>query len=290
MEPINLATITKEIDSRVCSLQRIAAQLKQHAEEAQLKGAILNLEAIESRANCIAVMRHMHTELQKLLALVAKNGQNAEIIHRNEIKVAQEGLVRAQDTHWGRAAAPPEPRAAVPAAPRPPNPRARVPVAEGTDLALEATVLPEALRRPAEVFAAIQGGELYYVPAWRHFAFRVGPCVLHAGLGRIYRPGETPERVKECYRQGCTGRGCRYYHDPEVYPGGDVRNYMADSWLYMPPGAMTRYGGRRFGSSGSLEIDLRTMTPEDARRHLHQTTHDVICSLILWQQVIGAAK
>jgi len=169
------------------------------------------------------------------------------------------------------------------------------------DITVEAVVLPETLKKRSDIFAAVAPGGLYYVPHWNHFAARIGGCVFHANLGRIYRgprgaprdaPRELPEYVKECRNACCKGReaGCRYYHDPEYYANStDVRNFMADSWYYTSAAAPAHYGTRRIGSASELEVDIRAISPEDARRFLHQTAHDVLCALILWQQVIVPA-
>ena len=59
-------------------------------------------------------------------------------------------------------------------------------------------------------------GDLYYVPRWNHFALRIGSCVLHSNVGRIYGSegasgaGPPPERIKECCRVRCR----------EAFPGG----------------------------------------------------------------------
>jgi hypothetical protein len=175
---------------------------------------------------------------------------------------------------------------------------ARRPVKVVGDLTVEATVLSPSLKEAREVFAAVGTDGLYFIPHWGHFALRLGGCVLHAGLGRVYRgppprgvaaAREAPERVKECRRGRCGGaRGaCRYYHDPEDYPdSSDVRNYMADSWLYTPAASPARYGTRRIGSAESFEADMRAVGLDDARRFLDQTAHDVLCALLLWNHVI----
>lgn len=292
-------------------------------------------------------MRGLHAELQKLTALVAKNGIAAEALHRAEIKAAQEGLSRAQ-TRAGdaqrlaaAAAAAPDANqesaaatngrrnsavgvwglaqsngsgapkvawaklAATPPAPRPPisaqTPARRLVPVVG-EVAVEAVVLPATLKSRAEVYANIAPGDVYYVPQWNHFAMRVGPCVFHGNLGRVY-PGappksaglvarEAPVRVKECRRTRCQGGGgCPYYHDPETYPGsGDVRNFMADSWRYTPAASPAQYGTRRIGSADYLEADLRVIGAEEARRFMNQTAHDLLCSLILWQYVLAPAE
>jgi hypothetical protein len=339
-----LPELAGEIDARLCSLHRVADALREVVEGTRQESPIFNISTFETRASAISTMRQLHAELQKLTAIVAKNGAAAEALHRAELKAAQEGLNRAQtqaadgilarlttmaaDRHseparpaWAQAAPTPapaaEPGAKNPAAwakvasssgtavPRPVTPAlalVRRSVRVVGDVTVDAVVLPITLKTAPEVFAAITAGDLYYVPHWNHFAVRVGGCVLHAGLGRIYRGApprsagpvarEAPECVKECRRARCAGgAGCRYYHDPEDFPDStDVRNFMADSWYYTPAVSPARYGTRRIGSASDLEADIRAIGLDEARRFLHQTAHDVLCAAILWQHVVVPAQ
>jgi hypothetical protein len=167
----------------------------------------------------------------------------------------------------------------------------------GAGLSIPAIAVSSALKTPREILGAVGGGELYYIPQWGQFALRIGDCVIHANLGVVYvspppNPAarKKPEYLKECSRPGCpgSGSGCRYYHDPETHPGStDVRNFVADSWLYMPCEGKRLPAGRHFGSLTSLKSDLLLMNPPDARRFLHQTMHDLLCSLVLWRYVLA---
>jgi hypothetical protein len=69
-----------------------------------------------------------------------------------------------------------------------------------------------------------------------------------------------------------------------------VRNYIADSWVYAPVTTRysARYGSRRIGSRDSLRGDLQEISASDARRHVAQTAHDILCSIILAKYVLGA--
>ena len=299
--------IASEIDTRICSLHRAAEGLREIVEGTRHDSLVFNFATFETRVCAITEMRQLHAELQKLMAVVAKNGAAAEALHRSELKAAQEGLNRAQirtaqnTLAWVKTTAEVRPAAAVPrpVATRPEPGASQVKVVG--DLTVEAFVLPESLKKRSDIFAAIAPGGLYFVPHWNHFATRIGGCVLHANLGRIYRgirgaprdaPRELPECVKECRNAICQGRegGCRYYHDPELFANStDVRNFMADSWYYTSAAAPAHYGTRRIGSASEIEVDIRAISPEDARRFLHQTAHDVLCALILWQQVIVPA-
>jgi hypothetical protein len=167
-------------------------------------------------------------------------------------------------------------------------------------VSLDAVVIPETLRDPREILASITTPELYYIPHWDHFAVCCGAVVFHGNVGEIYpatptgRRQRTPVRVKECRRRGnCPslkgGPPCSYYHDPEECPGSrDVRNYIADSWVYASTGVRysARYGSRRIGSREALQGDLEQISAGDARRHIAQTAHDIICSVILAKYVL----
>lgn len=311
----DLAEMKCEIEARICSLHRIAGTLHDRVEGTRQEGPIA-LNKIEERAHYISAMRHLHREVAKLAAMISKNGMAADQLHQMEIKAVQEGLERAQsratevtprtavrDESWppqdpARAKAPWA--AAAMAAMRVPAPfhPARRMVKVVGDVAVEATVISTGLVAAEDILAAVAPGELYYVPHWNHFAVRIGQCVLHGNLGKIYRgppprsagpvARDPPEHVKECHRAKCRGdAGCRYYHDPARFPGaGNVRNFMADSWLYAPSASPSRFGTRRIGSSDCLEADLRVVQVEEARQFLDQTAHDLICSIILWHYVV----
>lgn len=330
----SLSELAGEIDARICSLHRVVDALGEVIEGTRQEIPIFNIETFETRAGAINTMRRLYAELQKLSAVVVKNGATAESLHRAELKAAQEGLNRAQTQGADsilarlttlaaddkRSEPAPEPGAKSPAAwskvvsttrappvvPRPVAAALTVAVRRSVrvvgDIAVDAVVLPPMLKTAPEVFAAITAGDLYYVPHWNHFAVRIGGCVLHANLGRIYRGApprsaglvahEAPERVKECRRARCAGTGtCRYYHDPEEFAGStDARNFMADSWHYTPAASPARYGARRIGSAREIEADIRAIGLDEARRFLHQTAHDVLCAAILWQHVIAPAQ
>jgi len=162
---------------------------------------------------------------------------------------------------------------------------------------IDAQIIPATLSTTAEIFAAVKSGDIHYIPQWNHFALRIGECVLHANIGRVYGgasrsavPRDMPERVKECTRRNCGGttEGCNFYHDPELHPGStDVRNFVSESWLYCPAVVPARYGSRRIGSIVSLESDLELMSLDDSRRFIHQATHDILCAVIIWRRQVS---
>ena len=94
--------------------------------------------------------------------------------------------------------------------------------------------------------------------------------------------------MTECRRRACDAHAsCHYYHDPEYYPGtAETRNFMADSWRYTPAASPARYGARRIGSSEFIEADLQAINNDEAGRFVDQTSHDILCSLILLRYAI----
>jgi hypothetical protein len=254
---------------------------------------IINLAEIEARAAHSATLRSLHTALRALTDELAEAAAASEAAHRAELQAAQEGLNRARrpaaEQISANAAATPQPADWAAAAARPqaaiavrPGGRALRAVKVTETLSIDAVVVPPALKGSAEIYAAISGGELHYVPQWRHFAVRIGGCVLHANIGHIYRgPRVGPAvRVKECRRDWCVGRErCSYYHDPAEFVGStDVRNHLADSWCYAAPPK-----GRRIGSADSFDSDLSRIKPEEARQFMQQVAHDLICALVIWR-------
>lgn len=317
----DLSDLEREIDTKICSLHRIAGTLRERVEDARPEGAGYDPVRAEDRSRTIAAMRRLHTELQTLIAFVAKNGIAAETLH----KTASEGAAAGRGGP-GRA-----PRAKTGGSPRPgdppgdgslslpwanpadrkptwarlvaspPHPPVNVPTCQmvpvAGSVAIEAVVLPAAFREPKDVFEAVAPGVVYFVPSWNHFAIRVGPCVFHGNLGLIYqRPLGSGgiERVNECRRARCErAHGphemCHYYHDPERFPGSsDVRNYVPEAWAFTPAAAPGRYGSRRIGSADSLESDLQALGAEDARRMLSQVAHDLILGLVVWHHLLAA--
>lgn len=371
----------QEIDSLLCSLHRAATALHEDVEATRRSARashVVDFSQFEARANRIASLRHIHTELQKLTAIVAQHGQAADALHQEEIASMQEYIdsttrvvsaetrVVSADTRRTRAAKATEPRRPPPdpanlgipwkdkaltarilgradrggrpapparaptnpgrsvwdtpprtppniggavnvSTPPPADPRAvelsRRKIVLDDHVSLDAVIIPGSLKDPREILAAVSTPELYYIPAWDHFAVRCGAVVFHGNVGKIYptdtgRAQRAPERVKECRHRGqCPslkggeGASCAYYHDPEECPGSrDVRNYIADSWVYAPATTRysARYGSRRIGSRDSLRGGLQEISASDARRHVAQTTHDILCSIILAKYVLGA--
>jgi hypothetical protein len=261
------------IDSLLCSLHRVATALHGDVEATRRSASarashIVDFSQFEARANRIASLRHLHTELQKLTAIVAQHGRAADALHQEEIASMQEYIdstsrVVSVDTRRTRAAKAAEPRRPPPdpanlgvpwkdealtarilgqpgpparapepsrsvwdTPPRtPPNsggavnvsalppadPRAvelsRRKIVLDDRVSLDAVIIPGALKDPREILAAVSTPELYYIPAWDHFAVRCGAVVFHGNVGKIYptnagRAQRAPERVKECRHRG----------------------------------------------------------------------------------------
>lgn len=174
--------------------------------------------------------------------------------------------------------------------------RCRIELAE--QVSLDAVIVPDSLEGSREILAAVGTSELYYIPQWDHFAVRVGAVVFHGNIGQVYSGGsrsaqKTPKRVKECrHHSDCPslrgGARCSYYHDPAEGHSRDIRNFIADSWVYVSATSRhaARYGSRRIGSREALASDLQSITHVDARRFLAQTAHDILCSIILAKYVL----
>lgn len=139
--------------------------------------------------------------------------------------------------------------------------------------------------RVANFDQVAQDGEMYYVDSCDHFAFRLAGRLFHGNVGTIYTDEKNPEKIKDCrFAASCNKQEqCDYYHDPRLFPGSkDRRNYIASSWMYAPPQSRYDRGrARRFGSREHLDSDILSMNEENIARYHSQTTHDVICSLLL---------
>lgn len=150
----------------------------------------------------------------------------------------------------------------------------------GDGIRVPVMVLPPTCTQRGDVLRAIRGPMLCYVPAWGHFAIRVGDALLHAGVGRVFPAGtKHPEGVKACKNLDALCRRldeggalpaqcatqcaptCAYYHDPvklarlqhaglqHAGSGGlRVRNYMDTSFMYV---ARHRPGARASSPRGA---------------------------------------
>jgi len=132
----------------------------------------------------------------------------------------------------------------------------------------------------------IESGKLYYIPPMDHFAIMINGEVFHGNIGKIYNNQKDPVRVKSCkFGANCNrSNTCTYYHDPLEFSGRkDIRNFAANSWMYVEPSASLRDPARirRFGSRDNLSIDLPGITKEEIDRFNDQMFHDMLCMLIL---------
>lgn len=131
-----------------------------------------------------------------------------------------------------------------------------------------------------------QDGNLYYIPAYNHFAIRIAGRLLHGNIGNIYTNENSPKKIKDCnFALSCMKQTkCDYYHDPALFANStDIRDYFASSWLYAPPDShyKNRPRSRRFGSREHLDIDIVAMQPDEINRFHDQTMHDLLCSLLI---------
>jgi hypothetical protein len=193
--------------------------------------------------------------------------------------------------------APPVPLISSPPSPPPiltPNHARPVYVEVADGLEVEAMLLPDSCTTPDDVLSHIRGPMLCYVPAWNHFAIRLGSHLLHGNVGQIYPVGSTrPIGVKSCLRcrPGQIAPECPYYHDPALGvskkpdSGVGVRNYIADAFCFHSrfetPRRVARYGQRHFGSHGSLRLDMEAMSSGEVQRFLDQVAHDLVCAALL---------
>ena len=317
----------QEIESLMCSLHRVAEDLHEKVEGTRRRAGphIVDFDQFEARTDRISTMRLLHAQLQKLTAAVAQYGQAADLLHQEEITSMQkyinqtphtaEGVLEPPQANGTRAGVPwkdeamtarifgrggsrPPPEPARSAPPRP-NPPERRMVMLGEGVSLDARIVPETIKDPRDILAAVSTPELYYIPRWDHFAVRCGAVVFHGNVGRIYPPAGrlSIENVKECrHRSRCPSlagpkaAACSYYHSPGECPGSrDVRNFIADSWVY-DHGNGARYGSRQIGDRESLCGDLQRISETDSRRHLAQTTQDILISIILEKYVLGKRR
>jgi hypothetical protein len=306
----HLSELAREADIRLCSIHRVVEALRDGVESTRHVGTVIDMGHLEMRAQYISAMRSIQGELRNLVETVDRHRAAAEAMHNGEIQTVQKSLSRAStEIYEGHA---PEPgrsatlkiqavgvsaqHSELKSATARSQPwamsRSSIQIAGG--IGLDAICVPRELSSVADIMATILPGEIHYIPQWQHFATKLGGIIFHANVGRIYPmrhplrgKSATPERIKNCRKVQCSRDGCQFFHDPETCPGSsDVRNFVADSWLYHPSTEPSRPSARRFGSIEFLEADLRAMSEEEASRFLHQTAHDIVCSLILHKFVL----
>lgn len=129
-------------------------------------------------------------------------------------------------------------------------------------------------------------GRLYYVESANHFAMYILKHLFHGNIGTIYTNEKMPSKIKNCqfhykeYNKEKTR--CNYYHDPQQVAGSnDVRNFVANSWLYNRAQTNEYTRQRVFGSLPNLEEDLKNITPDDIARQRDALFHDLLCLLVL---------
>lgn len=236
---------------------------------------------------------------QAALAAVVADFDNPLINSVGDLqKRIAELAAHAASVGGGPIVTPVSPAPDPPVSERPAKP-AMVEVADG--LCVEAMVLSEQCRTQKEVLEAIQGPMLCYVPAWGHFAVRIGGSLIHGNVGRILPvDARRPAGVQECRDKSCRKPGCAFYHNParsglpdctSCAPAADaplsIRNHLAHSFCYSSkletPRRPVRFGGRHFGSFDTLRADLGLLSDAEARRFLDQVGHDLVCAAVLLQ-------
>ena len=263
--PTSTAIETVEIAAVSALVASLAAELAAVSGEP--------LQRVVARKPLIARLRVLFGELSAVHAAAAAAGAAADAAVAADADLVLEQIGAAPRTAAG---AQPVGTVTVP----------------GTHMKVRAVVAATATTAAdVRAVAATAPGELVWVPAWSHFAFVVGGELFHAGLGRVYAgrlaDGETPERVRACrHASVCTDATCRFYHDPATTGsrgcGGDqVRNFIADSFLYAPLAGTARPHQRRVACQSALDYEARAVDAETSALLADQAAHDVIVALVV---------
>jgi hypothetical protein len=129
-----------------------------------------------------------------------------------------------------------------------------------------------------------QDGDIYYITKNKHFAIKIAGVLYHGNIGKIFSSDKNPEKIKDC-RFGITCvkyDSCMYYHDPLQYPvSSDIRNFVAQSWVYSDPSNRNNPMMRKFGALQNLETDAMGVQVNDLSRYDDQIMHDLLCSALL---------
>ncbi len=277
-------------------LRKTSLDIFEDDQSGTQSSTVIDLKRLEDREKLIQKMTEFHTGLSVYVKeldckiTTAKTQYDAEINRMGSfLRTKKVAVVEPESAKpiWngkkilGKVVAPPPGFThAVPAQPK----YAKAQIAENIHLM--------AIHVPT--FAGvIHNGELYYVESADHFAFKIAGMLFHGNIGNIYTNEADPVRIKACkFRSACTNTNCTYYHDP-AHNGGsrDTRNYIASSWLYANPHSpfKNRKTARRYGSREYIAIDMNGLADDEVERFNDQTTHDVLCSMVL-QRYHGGQK
>lgn len=128
-------------------------------------------------------------------------------------------------------------------------------------------------------------GKLYYIERANHFAMIIFKKLYHGNIGTIYTNEKILIKIKNCQyhsRDFSTKKNtCNYYHDPLIYPeSSDVRNYVANSWLYQVSASDDHSRNRKFGSLSHIEDDITRIKADESSKLRDMVFHDLLCSFI----------
>ena len=289
------STVVVNIDTAIEGVNNAFAMFRDLIDGSFISEAVDTPPAVlRRRATHITSLRQMHRSLQRIVGVIGTYGSAVDDKHKNEIEHIRQ-VLSASETTASETSETPAPGIPIvaPVAVLPPLVITKRMAPVGAGLSIPARWLPADVSTIDAVKAAITHPDLYYVPSWGHFAFRVGEMVFHSGMGEIFINGEetSPVRVKDCKHPlgSCPGGShCTYYHDPVVWAGSkDVKNFMSDSWLYSRSviGRRPRYGTRRLGCVRHAISDLGRITDDDLTRFLTQIPHDLICAILATREL-----
>jgi hypothetical protein len=139
--------------------------------------------------------------------------------------------------------------------------------------------------KKVKTFTQVQTmGELYYVESCKHFAIKIFDILLHGNIGKIYNKFDSSKKIKPCrFGKLCPKLAtCGFYHDPTIMSGStDIRNFIADNFMYTPPFNNNKPRLRKFGSVDNLDTDIILLNEENIDEFSDQTMHELLCVLLL---------
>lgn len=306
----------QNINSTLKDLHDITSVIHDDIETSRRSDGIIDFNQFEKREAQISNIKYLQDELQEIQSALSQSYTDADDIHQKEISIMREYIENTNSTKKSDKGIPwkdKELTARVVGCSARKNNKEITNISHNDmefsyenvilndNISLEAIIIPETIEHQ-NILSYVNTTDLYYIPAWNHFAVKCGSVIFHGNIGDVYstdrsRPFKTPEKVKECrYQNQCLSlrnnnyTECSYYHDPEECPGShDTRNFIADSWIYTSSTSRysSRYGSRKLSSRDSLGIDIQRITTDDAKLHISQTTHDILCSIILTKYIIG---
>lgn len=257
--------------------------IKQNEHLLKTTPGILDVNIIQQREECISSCESLENELRNQLKLLSEFKEKLRGAHEKDMQTLAviTNKKKKEESSWTevktKQAKKSKAKKQEIAIPQP----AKMRTLQIEGLPIDAIVIED-------IAAATASGQLYYVKDKDLFVLLMCGVKLIGNIGRVYTSEKNPEKIKQCRWNGdenCALKQCGFYH-----PGKDIRNFMATSWLYVPP--TSGYGDRftrKVSSRDSLQADLQYIDSEYVALANNMLMHDILCFMIMQNHIKKAS-